>query len=230
MAEGGCVRTLLAGIGCLTLLAVGGIAGWRYRAQLGGLYRSLVEREWPSPVPSAEPGLDTVPSTGRPSVQALESARRKQDAMARRGGPGYVTLSAEEMASLIAAGLGAAGRAAADSIEVTLHEDRFELRALLNTERLGSALPGPLSGLLSGREPVRVSGGARVAAVGAVAWEPDSFVVRAFPFPRSAVPPLVNRLTGRPDGIVPIPVPPTVGDLRIRPGGVTFYRGVSGGR
>jgi hypothetical protein len=78
--------------------------------------------------------------------------------------------------------------------------------------------------MLSAREPVRVSGPARVAAVGAVAWKPDSFVVRSFPFPESAVPVVVNKLTGRPDGIVPISVPPTVGDLRIRTSGVTFYR------
>lgn len=222
MAESGCFKNLLAGVGCLTLAAVGGVVGWQFRAQLSGLYRSIVERE--SPGPSRGPGADTVPTTGRPSAQAFESARNKQAAMARRDGPGYVTLSADEMASLIAVGLGPAGRAALDSVAVTLHESRLEVRAVLNTGLLGAALPGPLAGILSPREPVRVSGGARVAAVGAVAWEPDSFVVRSFPFPASAVPVLVNRLTGRPDGIVPIPVPRTVGDLRIRPSGVTFYR------
>jgi len=89
MAEGGCFKSLLAGIGCLTVVAVGGIAAWHYRAQLGGLYRSIVEREPPASFP--QPGADTVPSTGRPSAQAFESARRTQDAMARRDGPGYVT-------------------------------------------------------------------------------------------------------------------------------------------
>jgi len=222
MAEGGCFKNLLAGIGCLTVLTVGGALAWQYRAQLNGLYRSIVERE--SPASSRATGADTVPTTGRPTAQAFESARSKQEAMARRDGPGYVTLSADEMASLIAVELGPAGRAALDSIAVTLHENRLEFRAVLNTGLLGAALPGPLAGVLSAREPVRVSGGAQVAAVGAVAWKPDSFVVRSFPFPESAVPLLVNKLTGRPDGIVPIPVPPTVGDLRIRPSGVTFYR------
>jgi hypothetical protein len=128
------------------------------------------------------------------------------------------------MASLVAAGLGIAGRAAVDSLVVTLDENRLGLQAVLNTSLLGAALPDPLRAILSDTEPIRVSGGARVAAMGAVAWEPDSFVVRSFPFPRSAVPVLVNKLTGRPDGIVPIPVPRAVGDLRIRPSGVTFYR------
>lgn len=221
MAEGGCFKNLLAGIGCLTVAAAGGIAGWHYRAQLGGLYRSIVERSAPAaPAPRADP----VASTGRPSAQALESARRKREAMARPDGPAYMTLTADEMAAFIADGLGPAGRAALDSITVTLGDDRFEFRAVLKTQALRGALPGPLAGVLSAREPVSVSGPARVAAKGAVAWEPDSFVVRSFPFPRSAVPVLVNQLTGRPDGIVPIPVPPAIGDLRIRPDGVTFYR------
>ncbi|HLB36691.1 MAG TPA: hypothetical protein VJL31_08995 [Gemmatimonadales bacterium] len=222
MAEGGCFKNLLAGIGCLTVLTVGGIVGWQYRAQLGGLYRSIVERESQASSPGS--GADSVPTMGRPSALAFESARSKQEAIARRDGPGYVTLSADEMASLIAVGLGPAGRAALDSIAVTLHDNRLAFQASLNTSLLGAALPGPLAGMLSAREPVRVSGPARVAAVGAVAWKPDSFVVRSFPFPESAVPVVVNKLTGRPDGIVPISVPPTVGDLRIRTSGVTFYR------
>jgi len=222
MAEGGCFKNLLAGIGCLTVLTVGGIVGWQYRAQLGGLYRSIVERESQASSPGS--GADSVPTMGRPSALAFESARSKQEAIARRDGPGYVTLSADEMASLIAVGLGPAGRAALDSIAVTLHDNRLAFQASLNTSLLGAALPGPLAGMLSAREPVRVSGPAQVAAVGAVAWKPDSFVVRSFPFPESAVPVVVNKLTGRPDGIVPISVPPTVGDLRIRTSGVTFYR------
>ncbi len=220
MAGNGCLKNALAGVGCLTLLVVGGVVGWHYRAQLAGLYHSIVDRESPE---SASPA-DSVSATGRPTPQALETAHRKQEAMARPGGPAYVTLSADEMAALVAEGLGPGGRAAVDSIEVTLGEDRFAFRAALKTDLLGSKLLGPLAGVLGAREPVRVSGPARVAAVGAVAWEPDSFVIRSFPLPRSAVPLLVNRLTGRPDGIVPIPVPPAVGDLHIRPDGVRFYR------
>lgn len=228
MAEGGCFKNLLAGIGCLTVLAVGGVVGWHYRAQLGGLYRSIVGRESPAPAPGL--GADSVASGGRPSAHAFESARSKQQAIARQGGPGYVTLTADEMASLIAVRLGPAGRAALDSIEVWLSENRFEVRAVLDTRLFGSALPRPVADLLSAREPVSVSGGARVAGVGAVAWQPDSFTVRSFPFPRSAVPALVGKLTGRADGIVQIPVPPSVGDLRIRAAGVTFYRRAEGER
>ncbi len=220
MAGNGCLKNALAGVGCLTLLVVGGVVGWHYRAQLTGLYHSIVGGQ----APGTAPATDSTAAAGRFTRQALESARRKQAEMARRDGPAYVTLSAGELAALIAEGLGPAGRAALDSIEVTLGEDRIEFRAMLKMDLLGDRLLGPLAGILGAREPVRVSGPAQIAAVGAVAWKPDSFVVRSFPLPRSAVPLLVNKLTGRPDGIVPVPVPPTVGDLHIRPSGVTFYR------
>ncbi len=222
----GMLKILLAGIGCLTVFAVSGLVAWQYRAQIAGLYHSATGGGGNGPgggEPSAPARQDAGP-TGRPSVQALQSARRKQDAMAVPKGPAYLVLTANEMASLIADGLTPVGRQALDSISVTLGQDRFELRAVLRTTKLGSGILGPLTYMLNPWEPVRASGPARVAGVGVAAWEPDSFVVRSFPFPRSTVPMILNRLTGRLDGLVPIPVPPTVGDLRIRPEGVTFYR------
>jgi hypothetical protein len=143
--------------------------------------------------------------------------------MERSGGPALVTLSAAEMASLVQDGLGPAGREALDSLEVALAPGRLELRAALVTASLGGVL-GPFAAMLDDREPMRASGPARVAAPGLVAWQPDSFVVRAFPFPQGFIPPMVDRLTGGRDGVVPIRVPSTVGDIRITPRGVTFYR------
>ena len=227
MPGNGCLKDTLAGVGCLTLLVIGGVLGWQYRAQLGGLYHSFRGGRHGA---QASASADSVAATGRPSAEALEAARAKWDEMARPDGPAYVRLTAGELATLIAQGLGAPGRAALDSIEVTLGEDRFTFRADLKMSLLGKGLLGPLAGAFGSREPVSVSGPARVAAVGAVAWEPDSFVVRSFPLPRSAVPLLVNKLTGRPDGVVPIKVPRTVGDLHIRPDGVTFYRRDGEGR
>jgi hypothetical protein len=57
-----------------------------------------------------------------------------------------------------------------------------------------------------------------------VTWRPDSVIIRSFAVPQAAIPQLVNRLTGRVDGTVPIPVPPTVTHVLITPSGVTFSR------
>ena len=231
--QGGCFKSLLASVGCLTLLIVGGLVGWHYRAQVTGLYRSLRGDRPAAPADTAVTAVtavtvapvDTVPQTGRPSEGAARSAREKEASMARRDGPPYVLLTADEMASLIRDGLDPVARAALDSVEVTLMADRFEMRGQVRTALLEGML-GPVAGMLAAREPLLVAGPARVAGVGVVAWEPDSVMVRAFPFPRTAIPVLINQLTGGKDGTLRIGVPPTVGDLRIRPDGVTFYRRV----
>ena len=214
----GCLKDILTGVGCLTVLFFVVFLGWHYRAQVGGLYDSVVHR---APAVAVQ---DTGQGVGHPSAAALASALKKQQAIGRRGGPAYVTLTPDEMASLVELGLGPAGTAALDSITVVLGEGRFAFHASLNMKVLGPRILGPMAAMFRDREPIAVSGPARVGAVGAIAWQPDSFVVRSFPFPKSTVPMLVDRLTGRPDGVVPIPVPATVGDMRIRASGVTFYR------
>jgi hypothetical protein len=262
----GCLKNSLAGVGCLTLLVVGAAVGWRYRAQVAGLYHSFrgsgtgegvteappeaiapevtarapaVAPDTLGPAPSspsrsssprssprARPDAPVVQSpspVGWPSEVALRTARRKQDAMERADGPATVTLTAAEMASLIEEGLDPAGRQALDSLQVVLTPGRLELRASLVTDNLSGML-GPFAAMFKPREPMRASGPARVARPGVVTWEPDSFMLRAFPFPSEFVPPLVDRLTGGQGGAVPIRVPATVGDVRIAPQGITFSR------
>jgi len=210
----GCLRNVFAMVGCATVLLVGGVAAWQYRAQLSGLYRSF----------AGTPGGLGGASTGIATDSALASAIAKRDAMARRDGPVYIVLSAAELAALVRDGLDPAARAALDSVTVVLARDRFTLRARLNTRIFTDDLLGPLARVLDAQEPVIIAGPARMDGPGLVAWRPDAFTIRQFPFPASAVPRLVNRLTGRDDGVLPIVVPPTVGDLRVRADGVTFYR------
>jgi hypothetical protein len=215
---GGCFRNVLASVGCATLLVLGGFVAYQYRSPLRSATRALVARVLPGAA------RDTTSSSGVPTDAALRAARRAQERMAQRNGPDSVVLSAAELAALVADGLDAGARAALDSIQVTLEPGRFTLTAQLRTERLGRELLGPLAGVLAPREPLRMAGGAVVARPGVVAWQPESFAVRDFPFPASLVPRLVDRITGGADGRIPIVVPETVGAVRIRGDGVTFYR------
>jgi hypothetical protein len=210
----GCLRNVFAMVGCATVLVVGGVVSWQYRAQLTGLYRSL----------TGTPGGLGSASSGRATDSTLASAIAKREALARRNGPAYVVFSAGEVAALVVDGLDPVARAAVDSVTVTLERDRFTLHALLRTGLFTEDLLGPFAGLVGALEPMVVAGPARVAGAGLVAWQPDAFTIRQFPFPASVVPRLVNRMAGRSDGAFPITVPPTVGDLRIRVDGVTFYR------
>jgi hypothetical protein len=211
----GCFRNFFATVGCLTVLAVLAIGGWTFRDQLGGLYRSVVG------VPAAVSSDTTV---GRPSAEALRAAQRKEDEIARSAGPGYVHLSADELASLIKDRLQPAVRESVDSVRVVLSEDRVVLEGQMLLEIFGRDVLGPLADWLGSRQPLRMGGPAVVREPGIVAWECDEFVIRAFPFPPSAVPRLVNRMTGGSDGVFRIAVPATVGEIRVRADGVTLHK------
>ncbi|HEX9631612.1 MAG TPA: hypothetical protein VGA02_04025 [Gemmatimonadales bacterium] len=212
----GCLRNILAGVGCLTLVILAGAAGYHYRAQLKGF------------VDSVRPGraavADTLGTTGFASETALERARRKERRMASRSGPATVVLTAEELAALIRDGLDPVARRALDSMRVILTRDRLTIDAQLLTAGLERGLLGPIGDIVDAREPLRIAGPAAVTAPGVVEWTPDEIVLRAFPFPGGLIPRLVNAIMGVRDGVVPLAVPPTVGDLRIREDGVTFYR------
>jgi hypothetical protein len=213
----GCFKNFFATVGCLTVLVVLAIGGWMFRDQLGGLYRSVVG------VPAA---VSTDTTVGRPSAEALRAAQRKEDEIARSGGSGYVHLSADELASLIQDRLQPAVRESVDSVRVVLSEDRVVLEGQMLLEMFGRDLLGPLADWLGSRQPLRMGGPAVVREPGIVAWECDEFVIRAFPFPPSAVPRLVNRMTGGSDGVFRIAVPATVGEIRVRADGVTLYKRV----
>jgi len=210
----GCARNVLAGVGCVTLLAVGAVGAYQYRAQLGRLVKQVTGR-----------GASADSSTsGVPSADALARAREKEAAFARPDGPAQVTVTADEMAALVEAGLEAPARAALDSLRVTLTAGRVTLDARVRTGRLGRDVLGPLAGVLDEREPLRMSGPAALEMPGRVAWRPDEIQVREFPFPASLVPRVVDALTGGRGGVVPIVVPETAGAVAIRGDGVIFYR------
>jgi hypothetical protein len=212
----GCLRNILTGVGCLTLVILGALAGYHYRAQLRGLVDSFR--------PGREAAADSAAAPGLATEDALARARRKESWMAARSGPAAVMLTADELAALIRDGLDPVARRSLDSLRVVLARDRFAIEAQLLTAGLERGVLGPLGGMVDAREPVRLAGPAAVTVPGRVGWTPDEIVLRAFPFPASLVPRLVNAIMGVRDGVVPIPIPPTVGDLRIREDGVTFYR------
>jgi len=160
---------------------------------------------------------------GHASASALASARAKENSMREPEGPPSVTLSADEMASLVQANLDENARKALDSIKVRLQPGRLALEAVIVTSQVGDIL-GPMSYMLNAQEPLVVAGPARSTKAGLVTWQPDSVVIRSFSFPQAAIPRLVSRLTGSVDGTVPIMVPPSVRQIFITPTGVTFSR------
>lgn len=212
----GCLRNAFATIGCVTVAIVVLILGWEYRAQLAGAYRSLTGEQ--------TPGGTVEALAGSPSPSALRAARRKEAAIAQRGGPAYIVLDADEVAALVVDALDSTARAALDSVRVTVSAGRIALEARINTAVLSPEVLGPFQGALNRNEQARIAGPAKLVGVGVMSWAPDEFSIRAFPFPASAVPRLMDKLTARRDGAVLIAVPLTVGDVRLRDDSLTLYR------
>ncbi len=212
----GCLSGFFETVGCATVLVVGLAAAWYFRAELAGAYRGAVA-EFQSPA---------VESAAIPSPAALQAAEQREAAIAQADGPGVVVFSPEEIASLLDVRLDATARRALDSIRVATGRDRLTLEGQLLTDVFGRDLLGPLARVIDDREPVRFSGRAEIRSPGALAWQVDEFSVRSFPFPRVAIGRLINRLSGGSDGVLLVSVPPTVGDVRVRSDGVTFYRRV----
>jgi hypothetical protein len=226
---GGCVQRLIALVGCATILLVTGALAWQFRDEIRALYHSQVEsrvrNDTPARTTNPEAEPDSVASMGVPSRQARRSAERKEATIGKRDGPAYVVFNANEMAALVDARLDPAARRSLDSLRVSLGKDRFTIHAQVRAESFGDIL-GPLAGFFASREPLRATGPARLQRAGVVAWRPEELFIRTFPVPGVVIPRLVNHLTGHDDGAFHITVPPTVGDLRIRADGVTFYRWV----
>ena len=213
---GGCIRNFFATLGCLAFLALVGLGAWVFRDQLGDVYRRFTGSE-----PPFAAGADS--TVGVPSVDALRSAERKAEVM-EVGRDGFVRLSADEVAALVESRLDPSVRTAVDSLRVVLYPDRLVLEGRVRLDVFGRDLLGPLADMFDSSERLRMAGVLEVLEPRRLAWECDEFVLVGFPFPASVIPALVNRMTGRGDGAFPIPVPETVGDVRVRPDGVTLYR------
>jgi hypothetical protein len=213
----GCLKSFFALIGMATVVAVMSVAGWHYRAELKEMYLT-----WANDSSAVE--ITRTESIGRPSETGLREALRKNAEMESADGSALVTLTADQMASLIAQGISRGAADSFDSLTLTLGDGTVTLDALVQTEVFARELLGQFGSILDRSEHIRVSGPVRMSAPGVMAWEPDALRMRSFPFPGAAVGPMINAVTGGSDGAFLIRVPATIGDLRVRPDGVTFYR------
>lgn len=199
-------------LGFLILLLL--VGGWAYRHELRGMWRF-----WRSGK-TAE-----APVTGYASARGLAAATDLVDSL-NGWRADSIVLSAEELASLLQAGLGGAAARYLDSVSVTLGTDEATVNASLATEAIPPQALGPFRHLVRSRE--RVSVGGRLVVLGPATGElrVDRVKLRGIPFPTAFIGRFMSAsLDADPDGSVRFMLPHGIRDLRVRPSGVVLYGG-----
>ena len=211
----GCLRNLAYQIGCLVIGAALAIGLFVFRDQVGALYHKF--RGTP---PRAETAF--VPA----GPESRREASRELERLAERGGPPYVDLSADEVASLIEEAIGRAGGRGLDSIMVGLMENEIRLRGSLDMSRVPRDLLGPLAGMVDQREPVVIGGPLGRDSTSQLFLDVTTLRVDDFPFPRSMIARLLReaRLPGIVGTRVALPAMRGVADVRVTPEYVRLYR------
>jgi hypothetical protein len=208
----GCLSAPFKLLGCLGLIVALGV-GYIYRDRLELEGRRLIERIQG----------DVPPSSGRPGVSSLQSAKAKVDSL-NGWRADSVVLTASEFASLVGSGMDRELRSQLDSLRVELLDGEIQVSARLRTDRLPREVLGPLRGALRPTEPVRAAGPVRVTRPGAGEWSVRSFQIGDFPVPDEMVPDLVGYALGDPKRkTVPVKVPAGIRAIRVRPDGATLY-------
>jgi hypothetical protein len=210
----GCLRSLIAQVGCLLVLVTLAFFGWVYREQVADVVRRLRGQPPKADVAWVQPAATSADAQG-----AL--AR-----LAQRGGPAYVDLSAADVGALLDAALARTGRRVVDSVRVGLRENELRIGGSLDLSGIPRSALGPFQGALGAREPVVIGGPLAVDSAGRLVMTVTTLSVKDFPFPRSTIPTLVRqlRIPGVEGSAVPVPGITGVGDVRVTAERVRFYR------
>lgn len=216
------VNGCLKGLTRLTLLALLVVAlavAWWFRDPI--LHAAS---RWLGPKRTALPPVaDT--AVGAPTPSAVASSGAKLEGLARPAAADSVVLSANEMASLIGAGLDWRVRKTFDSLRVELLDGRFAVHARLDTRQIPAQVLGPFALMVHEREPIRLAGPLAVVSPGRGRWTLEEISIRGFPFPTPMVRQVAQRMAGADStGALPVPLPPDVRDIVITPTGVTVFK------
>ena len=195
----------------LALLAAGLYLAWIYRDDLRRRIHAWTADSAPPSVAEGRADPSLVPGV-RQRLGELGGSRRDT-----------VLLTAAELASLIAEDVGARFPRALDSVEVRLDPDVVEVRALVDTRKVRPPL-GPAAAVLRDWERVEAGGRLTFRRAGIAEWQIGWARVRGLPIPASLVEGLLRQLSGTAaQGAAEIPLPPSVGGLRVARTGLVLY-------
>lgn len=194
------------------LLIAAGVA-WLYRDDL---------RRWVDT--KLHPGVVAL-RTGHPSPGALHSATAKLDSLQRTRSDSVI-LSASELAGLLAQGLPFLPTGTLDSVSVELGDRTVRIRTLVDSLAIPPRVRALIPGGVRRYEDVTVTGILTPVHAGLAELELQHVTIRGIPMPSDLVARLAGEASGKgSDGRIEVVLPQTISGFRVRPEGMSVYRG-----
>lgn len=213
----------LGRLGCLVMVAVLAVGGWYTQSWWYPRVRAMV---------IATPPSDSIvwtPITPDAAAAGTRAAKR----LAEKNGPVYASLTpAEFVAWQLTPAMKILGDAAAKP-EASVQGDLLLVRADVAVNELGDPKSlGPLGSMLDGRQPVLIGGRLTMLKPGVLAMTVTQITVNELRLPSALIDRIVRRISvkQRTDslapGVIVIPVPEAVADVRLAKGKIVLYKAV----
>lgn len=250
----------LSRIGCIVVLAVGGVAAyWLYGDRLPSVLSRAASGAASRVTDAATKASERLDSSqGARIASENDAARRTERAkrenaivwarltpagsagreaiarLSRRNGPAYVSLSAPELAGLLASGMTKALPRSASQTEVAIVDEKLLVRSVVDVRDVAGngALRRLLGVALDGRDTLRLAGTLDLVRPGLAEYRVREVRIKGITVPPRLIPSLIDamrRAVGA-DSLAsdafPIPLPKAVADVRVANGKVTLYKAV----
>jgi len=248
----------LSRIGCgVVLIGAGAVGYFLYGDRLPSVLSSAASRaaETVGSVPGAVADRATNPTRDSARRAARDSAERRiawasvstanksrassgtpnpLAGLSKRNGPAYVTVSAGDLATILAEVLPSQFPKSATNMQLALHDSQLLVRAAIDAgEIAGDGTLGRLLGTaLSGRDSLRLAGTLEVLRPGVAQYRISALRIKGIDVPGRLIPTVLGVLRRGPRGdgeaedAILLPVPKVVADLRITQGRLVLYKAV----
>ena len=218
----GCFRRL----GCLVFLLILGVFAWFNRGRLEETYRKYAGDRI-----KTSSDVSTVPG-GWEALTPEKATRGKTrvEALSRKTGPVFATLTAGEAASYIFLEVAKQLPASSQNVYASIKDDRLIVRANVDVKDFGASALGPLAAMLGSRDTVQLGGTMRVLRPGVGEFAVKSAQIGSFPIPSALIPKLISRMRkgtipeGTSSDALPVKLPSYIGDIRIANGRIVVYK------
>lgn len=213
----------LGRLGCLLMLAVLAVGGWYTKPWWYPRARAMVV--------AAPPAATLTWAAITP--ESASAGTRAAARLGERSGPGMAALTPAEFAAWQLEPAMKILGSSAGKPEASVHGDTLFVRANVAVTELGDPKSlGPLANMLDGRQPVLIAGRLAMTRPGVLGLQVTQMTVNELRLPGGLIARIVRRISVRErtdslaPGVIAMPVPASVADVRVTNGKVVLYKAV----